>query len=95
MSKYTPGPWELTTKIGTDRLTVIKQAGWSVIIGETDGCLQAEANARLIAAAPDLLKELRLMVIQHCGQLDEPRNPNCLVCLPARAVIAKAEGEEA
>ena len=54
----------------------------------------AEALARLWAAAPELLKELRFMVIQCCGSVEEPKNPNCTKCLSARNTITKAEGKE-
>jgi hypothetical protein len=45
------------------------------------GTLEAEANARLIAAAPDLLAALKHCVIERSEWLTE-----------ARAAIAKAEG---
>lgn len=55
---------------------------------------EAEANARLIAAAPELLAALRMFVlldprchhgVEHCGE--------CAACL-GHAAIAKAEGRE-
>ena len=55
-------------------------------------------NARLIAAAPDLLKALKRFVhiydrqgANGCGQTVQPVPPEIAA---ARAAIAKAEGEE-
>ncbi len=51
-----------------------------------------EANARLIAAAPDLLRELKAQPCFSCGtRLDE--GCSCITSESARAAIAKAEGE--
>ena len=52
MSKHTPGPW-------VTRETV---AGWSVFSGILPVRIHKEANARLIAAAPDLLRSLVFLV---------------------------------
>jgi len=54
MSTFTPGPWEAES--GGGRGAWIKGATgeWAALAcGDTDG--SADANARLIAAAPDLL----------------------------------------
>lgn len=55
----------------------------------TDGGPQAEANARLIAAAPELLEACRLAVEQNWGQ---PKGVTVPALDPIRAAIAKAEG---
>jgi hypothetical protein len=58
-TKHTPGPWvigqsgDLDTPIFCNGKDAI-----NVFAGET-GQLQAEANARLIAAAPEMLEEVR------------------------------------
>lgn len=78
-TKHTPGPW-LTDRnnchagsiatilhcLGNDWVEV-----WTNKWGEGDGLTEEvmEANARLIAAAPDLLEALRNMVIA-AGNLD-------------------------
>jgi len=92
---HTPGPWKLQLQAGARM--VISPTGyhgkpsticycWPVSdeYGET-------ANARLIAAAPDLLEVLKRLVDledRHAGffTLDQIINA-------ARAVIAKAEGK--
>lgn len=52
---------------------------------------EAEANARLIAAAPDLLAALKAMLNRYG---DKTEHPFCDASISARAAIAKAEGNE-
>ena len=57
MSKHTPGPWE-------KHMNLIKEPGGAVVatVARTqDGYVQA--NARLIAAAPDLLAVLKRVMV--------------------------------
>lgn len=59
MSKHTPGPWKQhlvdeTLIVASDRTTV---ASTSI---DYDKAETAEANARLIAAAPELLEALKI-----------------------------------
>lgn len=77
MSKHTPGPWEVISdhdwhsgcKFGVDGVVPVNHT-------------ITEANARLIAAAPDLLKAL-------IDFLDDPMgNPE-----PCRKAITKALGK--
>ena len=49
---------------------------------------EAQANARLIAAAPDLLAALKAMMVTE----SELRDVNCTVMQNAIAALAKAEG---
>lgn len=65
MSKHTPGPWELrgrTVKGPHPRyegeLRTVASAQWSKGTWKDE----AEANARLIAAAPDMLQALQEMI---------------------------------
>ena len=62
MSKHTPGPWEhvpggFTIKAPSDRLSFQLIAALSTGMKTRD---EVDANARLIAAAPELLAALRL-----------------------------------
>jgi hypothetical protein len=77
MSKHTPGPWKIWEQYIariTDRHEVICQ--W--------GSYSSEADARLIAAAPELLKALKVLVALYGEDSVSMGN--------ARAAIAKAEG---
>jgi len=85
-AKFTPGPWEIAKFCST---LVVSAAGRSTASAgghfsnklADGGLAENEANARLIAAAPDLYAALVLMV-KHFG--DPLRVAN--------AAIAKAEG---
>ena len=95
-SKHTPGPWgtfeirsegsgEVRTGVcAFDGDYMIADVGW-------DRPNEAEANARLIAAAPDLLEEAKATVEAHDYGSEEAflRSLNRLSKL-----IAKAEGKE-
>ena len=98
MSKHTPGPWSYRKvprkqewEINTWRCPNLGHESWtgmSVVFGCDDypkmGKIVGEANARLIAAAPDLLLALRCIA----GYLDIENARQ-----EARAAIAKATGE--
>ena len=59
-TQHTPGPWTVMPRM-THPWYDIKAAEWQVAEVETDPDApdESEANARLIAAAPDLLAALR------------------------------------
>jgi len=97
---YTPGPWEL-------------REGWEEVFGPgiyTPGAHDMEphaavsqfaadpdADARLIAAAPDLLAALEQIVADNDGycyrcEKGNDHGPSCPIPT-ARAAIAKAKGE--
>jgi hypothetical protein len=87
MSGHTPGPWILDVdcsgwSIGPEGMTVALTCG--VATDEDISEEEEKANARLIAAGPDLLKALK-RVCSH-GYRTSPDWDN------ARAAIAKAEG---
>lgn len=88
MSKYTPGPWEFKfswVQTSDERKTPIANFNFHAA---------TEENARLIAAAPDLLEALRLMRNRFLdtegnhGQWEEEAID------AADAAIAKATGEQ-
>ena len=98
MSAHTPGPWEWDGDVWEyDRETeapwlMSAKTGMPVIQGDID-CMRDDA--RLIAAAPDLLEALEAYHF-HFGILEENEFINaearCCASL-ARAAIAKAKGE--
>ena len=93
---HTPGPWEITTE--ATRLFVRPEHGAGAVCGiNRDGQPDngqtatseaiADANARLIAAAPALLEALRQFV-----RVGVP-GPGSQCQIAARAAIAQATGE--
>lgn len=100
MSKHTPGPWYHTgrefndVRDSDDELVAV---ALHLRVGQPERSLQeAEANARLISAAPDLLEALELMYacyadpswISHKQQEDK-------IHAQVRSAIAKATGGSA
>ncbi|MAG25059.1 hypothetical protein CMI47_05705 [Candidatus Pacearchaeota archaeon] len=95
---HTPGPWavfpyyyergdgEEHRLIGLGQFDTIAD----VRMGSDDVPGDLEANACLIAAAPELLEALEGLLPDFTGGLD-PTEPECVV--KARAAIAKARGE--
>ena len=53
-------------------------------------CAEREANARLIAAAPELLEALVYLVGESDDSMDAEYNPHAAPLAKARAAIAKA-----
>jgi hypothetical protein len=109
-TKHTPGPWSFDRwdENGTTRFYVSRSEGApqdqhyndvATIIADTCGgdlvAIQ-EANARLIAAAPELLEALQLVEFIYGEQLDE-KMLTCHAKFPTagmyvRAALAKATG---
>lgn len=96
--KHSSGPWEWRAEGESNHFSVLKAhdgiAGGPAIIAR----LRCEANARLIAAAPDLLEALRVVTaaLQSCriGMADSvARKLAGEMVEQARAAIAKATGE--
>ena len=94
MSNYTPGPWKAAHAIqddaaaryiwsATDRATGHRELVATIPYAEGD---HINADARLIAAAPDLLAALQT-IVENQGNLFPTDWAN------ARAAIAKATGD--
>ncbi len=93
MSKYTPGPWRLNDntkywKTNIFSITVRKHGVSSSTVANiparaTIPVSEAWANARLIAAAPDLLEAVKAALSD-----DQPYIEKC------KAAIVKARGEQ-
>lgn len=88
MSAYTEGPW-----VVENRVAVRGKNHTSICDCITTNCnyTASEANARLIAAAPDLLEALRAMV-RDFGDCEQEDMDGADVIKTARAAIARAEG---
>lgn len=95
-ARHTPGPWEQKIQsCGFWSICTVYGAeqGWIEIHapnGSQTADVRAEttANARLIAAAPDLLEALQHLMVAHGEQLD-------YAFQQAQEAIAKATGEAA
>ena len=95
MSKHTPGPWpsnEYTTSVFVPLKAIdCERIGFSIGFVNGHREKEAAANARLIAAAPDLLSALNAMLTHMGMDEDEWNRPTFN---QARAAIAKATGEQ-
>jgi hypothetical protein len=95
MSAHTPGPWEAIGNLV--RSPMDKESGSGVMLAECAdrwflkvNSDEAKANARLIAAAPELLEALQNLLAVAGVRIDDPR---IVQFDAARAAVAKATGE--
>jgi hypothetical protein len=109
MSKHTPGPWKAVARNYPIADTGDYDGFWEVLTsdpkkpivqiwGDSD---EDEANASLIAAAPDLLEAAKLVIAWFEAEDDHSkadfyqRIEMCRTSEAAlRAAVAKAEGEQ-
>lgn len=56
---HTPGPWRFEE--GTKTIRAVPSNHWLASMNSWDGAVDHAANARLIAAAPDMLAALKLV----------------------------------
>ena len=89
MSDFTPGPWRIGTPPPNGEQTIGTTQGLMVAVATTGASVPTKANARLIAAAPDLLEAL--IELADCGAEAWGEDRPCVKW--ARAAIAKATGE--
>lgn len=87
MSEHTPGPWQancfMVTQAGKQRLEICHTG----IVGRNKPGKQAEADAKLIAAAPDLLEFAKQV-------LDYATDTECFYLMSlAQSVVDKVEGK--
>lgn len=93
MAEHTPGPWR------SEYVRDVPEGYAAAIVAVDDGVVavvpaswfSTEANAQLIAAAPDLFDACRQLI----SSVDKFDGTECVnAILSARAAIAKAEGRE-
>lgn len=88
-TKYTPGPWRTTgTRIANESRVLI-----AAVCGASGDDNTEAANARLIAAAPDLLAALRELLAKHDEGREDLSDLWPKQASVARAAIARAVGE--
>lgn len=94
-TKHTPAPWMRVHNSRGRTYRIISSANETVtalpIVGGIDDFDENEANARIIAAAPELLAALEKLIAQTVAD----GKPATHALLDARAAIAKAKGEPA
>jgi hypothetical protein len=99
---HTPGPWHVNftkfSEVRTDEGALIAKCE------KLSGLVNLQANARLIAAAPDLLEALKNLLRANPGdctiagriaETGQPLSAYGMARHAAGQVIAKAQGEEA
>ena len=104
MSKHTPGPWRVFEHSWSDTSVLADGFDHGICLldinhateesQDADEALMA-ANARLIAAAPDLLASLRELVEAFVATDEEGLIEHAEPMRRARAAIAKALGDAA
>lgn len=98
MTQHTPGPWKACFPVGNPPF--VGNEGTVIIqkVGPLGNTPIAQANARLIAAAPELLAALKDVCEGACWSLSGPQHHIAAVDASkiehARAAIAKATGQE-
>ena len=88
---HTPGQWNDTGNDGKDNLIVESEYGSICAVWRVNGYACQAADARLIAAAPDMLAALRELLADN--YLADPINADRMA--KTRAAVAKAEGRDA
>jgi hypothetical protein len=98
-TKHTPGPWEAVKWSCHAATTVVTgKIGPRVVICECSGhgrhTDESLANARLIAAAPELLDALERMVdVANWDEMLQSEEQHDAMIVKAEAAIRKAKGE--
>jgi hypothetical protein len=95
MSKHTPGPWRVfaapTAIFAEGRKEVVHWSGFD----SSDFQKDIKANARLIAAAPELLEACKKTIELFCTLPNQRYSGLIVACAEiVEAAIQKAEGGE-
>lgn len=96
-TKHTPGPWSMEKRVRSN----FHQSGYRIWNPELTEIIAAaennEANARLIAAAPDLLAALEQIADENFANLDSPQSMRMRLRdfrERARAAIARVKADK-
>lgn len=94
-TKHTPGPWHIGVRTFHAGRDVYGPKGEPVAVADDaiTATPEAEANARLIAAAPELLAALRHL-LEDAVALNMGESDRSGVLAEARAAIDKATGSQ-
>lgn len=95
-TKFTPGPWAINSLTGPTEIAAVKPFR-DIGVAYTDGYgadATGVANARLMAAAPDLYEALTRLLASHGPGNAEAHQPGCQCAVhEAMAALAKARAE--
>jgi hypothetical protein len=86
-TQHTPGPWKVHTE---GKKTGILTSDNVDHVATVHNLYRQEANARLIAAAPELLEALAVFLAQYASHSTDPDREARPEIKLARAAIAKA-----
>ncbi len=87
--RYTPGPWTISPHSNLDKEIIVVEPGVMVDNDDVDHA-EAEGNALLVAAAPELLERL-IEITDHLERIgDTRRHKDGQYIEDARAAILKA-----
>jgi hypothetical protein len=90
MSAHTPEPWEIAKGDDGRFIDIVDVNGDGILSTLRNRNAESAANIHLLAAAPDLLAALKVVIDDsvwcHANFCE------CKVCKQVRAAIAKAEG---
>ena len=90
-TKHTPGPWKVEDRGQLNALTVHASDGLRIALIEYSNDRKIdEADAGLIAAAPDLLAALKELVSRCDGEEGIVRDGSNIQTIKAHAAIKKA-----
>ena len=92
---HTPGPWSYLMRDNYARIFLHNHPDKQNLYGSDNlAGYCGEANARLIAAAPELLEALEEWANCMPVLCDDPECPDCPRVRRTRELIAKAKGEK-
>lgn len=87
---WTSGPWEIRTNAParpSQQFIAGANETWVANVAGSNGEVEHRANARLIAAAPDLAGLVEDLAHEVCGRMkDRPDAPTCRSPIPAEAI---------
>jgi hypothetical protein len=91
---WTPGPWEVLTYRGGARIAVKTDDALTDICDLSPYAKDHDANARLIAAAPELAKAVEnlLLIIDGLRAHVRPDDREESMMASARAILARIQG---